>query len=65
MTEPLPLLVDTGEACRLIFGSRARKNYYRLYEMIEREEIAGTKIGGRWFIPGKAMQKFIDDIADD
>ena len=64
MTEQYPLLIDTGEACTLIFGSKTRKNYYRLYEMIDREEIAGTKIGGRWFIPGKAMQKFIDDIAD-
>ena len=64
MTE-LPLLIDSGEACELLFGSKTRKNFYRLYEMIDREEIAGTKIGGRWFIPGKAMQKFIDDIADD
>ena len=45
----------------MLFGSTKRKYYYRLYEMIDREEIAAKKMGDRWFIPGPAMQRFIDE----
>tara|TARA_R110000824_G_C15160378_1_gene671860 strand:- start:1330 stop:1515 length:186 start_codon:yes stop_codon:yes gene_type:complete len=55
----MPLLVDSKEACKILFGNTNRKNYYRLYGMIEREEIVGTKIGERWFIPGKEIKKFM------
>ena len=61
MPEPLPLLLDSRAACKILFGSNARKNKYRLYAMIDREEIAAKKIGDRWFVPGAAMQKFIDE----
>ena len=57
----LPLIIDSTTAVEMLFGGRKRKYYYRLYEMIEREEIAAKKIGDRWFIPGKEMQRFIDE----
>ena len=60
MTKDLPLLIDTGLACEMLFGSSYRTDLYRLYAMIEREEIGAKKFGGRWFIPRAEMQKFID-----
>jgi hypothetical protein len=62
MTE-LPLLIDTKRACLMLFGDDCRKNYYRLYQMIELGEIGGRKLGNRWFIPRSAMQQFLDDPA--
>jgi hypothetical protein len=61
MTDALPMMIDSRQAVQMIFGSTDRKHYYRLYEMIEREEIGAKKLGDRWFIPGTAMQKFIDE----
>ena len=60
MTE-LPLLIDTKRACMMLFGDDRRKNFYRLYQMIERGEIGARKLGERWFIPRAAMQQFLDD----
>jgi hypothetical protein len=56
----LPLLIDSKQACRILFGDDKRKNFYRLYAMIELGEIAGRKLGNRWFIPRSAMQQFLD-----
>lgn len=44
----------------MLFGSGDRKNLYRLYAMIDREEITAKKLGDRWFIPRAEMEKFID-----
>ena len=57
----LPLLIDSRAACEMLFGSADRKHFYRLYEMIEREEIGATRLGDRWFIPKNSMKKFIDE----
>jgi len=60
LTKELPLLIHTGLACEMLWGSSHRTDLYRLYAMIEREEIGAKKLGGRWFIPRAEMQKFID-----
>ena len=60
MTEELPLLIDSKQACEMLFGSNDRAMKYRLYAMIEREETAATKLGTRYFIPRAEMQKFIN-----
>jgi len=59
--ENLPLMIDSSQAVKMIFGSTDRKYYYRLYEMIEREEIGAKKLGDRWFILGASMKKLIDE----
>ena len=61
MTEELPLLIDTKRACMMLFGDDRRKNFYRLYTMIDRGEIAARKLGDRWFIPRAAMETFFDE----
>jgi excisionase family DNA binding protein len=62
MTEELPLLIDSTQACKMLFGSDQdpRNMKYRLYAMIERGEIAATKLGTRYFIPRAEMEKFIN-----
>ena len=56
----LPLLLDTRLACQMLFGSGDRKNLYRLYAMIDRDEISAKKLGDRYYIPRAEMEKFID-----
>jgi len=55
----LPLLIDTKSACRMLFGDDDRKHFYRLYAMIEREDIIARKMGRNWFIPRSEMEKFL------
>jgi len=59
--ENLPLMIDSRQAVKMIFGSTDRKHYYRLYEMIERKEIGAKKLGDRWFILGTSVKKLIDE----
>lgn len=56
----LPLLIDSKTAVQMLFGNNDRKNLYRFYAMIDREEIAAKKIGDLWFVPRAEMEKFID-----
>jgi len=57
----LPLLIDSRDACLKLFGDASRKNFYRLYQMIDRDEIGAKRLGDRWFIPRREMQKYIDE----
>ena len=62
----LPLLIPTNDAIEMLFGrtedrSKRRRQLYRLYEMIDREEIGARKIGDRWYIKGSSMKDFVDD----
>jgi hypothetical protein len=55
----LPLLIDSKTACQMLFGDDDRKHFYRLYAMIEREDIIARKMGRNWFIPRSEMEKFL------
>jgi hypothetical protein len=63
-SDNLPLLINTKQACNMLFGNDDRKNFYRLYTMIKRGEISTRKLGDRWFIPRAEMQQFLDDPKD-
>jgi len=44
----------------MLFGDDDRKHFYRLYAMIEREDIIARKMGRNWFIPRSEMEKFLE-----
>ena len=58
-TELTPL-VSAVKACEALFGSRGTTDRYRLYRMIDREEIGAKKIGRRWFIPRTEVERWLD-----
>jgi hypothetical protein len=59
----LPLLIDSSQACEMLFGADTRRNRYRLYAMIARGEIKGRKFGERWYIPRREMESLHDEHA--
>ena len=49
--EDTSLLVNSTQACSMLFGNSTESTKMRLYRMIKRDEISARKFGRDWWIP--------------
>ena len=63
-TSPSKELLSPREACQVLFGTQRKARVNHLRRMLTRGIIKGRRLGGRWYITKREIERITDGAAD-
>ena len=63
-TSPSKELLSPREACQVLFGTQRKARVNHLRRMLTKGIIKGKRLGGRWYITMREIERITDGGAD-
>ena len=63
-TSPSKELLSPREACQVLFGTQRKARVNHLRRMLTKGIIKGRRLGGRWYITKREIERITDGAAD-
>lgn len=63
-TSPSKELLSPREACQVLFGTQRKARVNHLRRMLTKGIIKGKRLGGRWYITMREIERITDGAAD-
>ena len=63
-TSPSKELLSPREACQVLFGTQRKARVNHLRTMLTKGIIKGRRLGGRWYITKREIERIIDGGAN-
>lgn len=63
-TSPSKELLSPREACQVLFGTQRKARVNHLRRMLTKGIIKGRRLGGRWYITKREIERITDGAAN-